>query len=135
MAIENLLVMTGGGPTAVLNATLFGIIREASKSVDVLTIKGALNGIKGIIDDDLICLYPYGDAIQLLNTPGTVLGTSRHKVSCDEELDKIVATLKRHKITQLIMIGGNDTMMTALIVDNYLKKVGYQCKIVGVLSV
>ena len=76
---ENLLVIHGGGPTAVINASLYGVIEKAREKSGIGHIYGANNGTGGVLKEDFIELKNYTDEQLrlLLATPGTAIGTSR----------------------------------------------------------
>jgi 6-phosphofructokinase 1 len=80
--VGNLLVAQSGGPTAVINASVAGVIQEAGKHGMIEEIYGGLNGIFGILNEDLIDLNEEkARAIEGLKyTPGAALGTCRYKI-------------------------------------------------------
>ena len=75
----NLLVVHGGGPTAVLNASLYGVIREAQKNPEINKIYGAIGGSEAVIEENFLDMGELSDEkIELLlQTPGTAIGSSR----------------------------------------------------------
>src|SRR5947199_8314319 len=78
----NLLVAQSGGPTAVINASIAGVIQEAGKHDFIEEIYGGLNGILGLLNEDLIDLNEEkAKAIEGLKyTSGAALGTSRYRL-------------------------------------------------------
>jgi ATP-dependent phosphofructokinase / diphosphate-dependent phosphofructokinase len=111
---RNLLVLQGGGPTPVLNASLFGVIEEAARSGRFNRILGARFGIEGLIKNDLIDLSSLSQShLQKLRTsPGASLGSTRTKAS-DTDLELILQNLGRNNIRALIVIGGNGSLRGA----------------------
>lgn len=109
----NLLVVHGGGPTAVINSTLYGVIREAKVHEEIDNVYGALGGMEGILRENIrdIGNVPDDKLELLLTTPGTAIGSSRYAVS-DEEYLRLPEIFKRHGIGYVLFNGGNGTMDT-----------------------
>jgi len=86
MAEKNILIVHGGGPTAVINASLYGAVLEAKKYSDLTHIYGAKNGTGGLIKEELIELENITDKDLelLLQTPGSAIGTSRDAIEQDD---------------------------------------------------
>ena len=80
--MNNLLVAQSGGPTAVINATLAGVLQGIQVTNQIDKVYGAKHGINGVISDELIDLSKVAknsDALELLkNTPASALGSCRH---------------------------------------------------------
>ena len=98
-----MVYIQSGGPTSVINTSLYGAIKEAQKHPEISHIYGSLNGIEGLLTDNIIDLGKEDpEQIELLKqTPGSILGTSRHKLPKDfhdEEYKKIIETCKKHDI-------------------------------------
>ena len=110
---KNLLIIHGGGPTAVLNASLYGVLTEAGQSTKIDKIYGAKNGRGGLLREDFLDLTnrTQEELESLLTSPGTAIGTSRDAL---EETDylKMVEILKAYQIKYILMNGGNGTMDT-----------------------
>ena len=81
----NIIIAQSGGPTCAINASLAGVFKRAKLSEEIDTIYGSINGINGIIGDNIVDLSDYlksDDDIELLiNTPSTVLGSCRYKLA------------------------------------------------------
>src|SRR5438094_437290 len=109
----NALIGQSGGATAVINASLIGLIDAANRSKSICRIFGMRYGIEGVLADHLIDLSAQPAQIlkSLRTTPSSALGSSRHKLK-DPDFPPIIAVLKKHDIRYLFMIGGNDTMDT-----------------------
>ena len=110
---ENLLIVHGGGPTAVINASLYGAIMEAKRCSRLEHIYAAKNGTGGLMREELIELekVPEEQLELLLQTPGSAIGTSRDQLE-QPEYDKIAEVLKKRKIKYVLFNGGNGTMDT-----------------------
>lgn len=137
----NIAVAQSGGPTCAINASLVGVYRQALQLPQIDTVFGSINGIEGILKDDLIIL---GSAIStnedmelLRQTPSTVLGSCRYKLP-DSETDEapykaVINTFDRHRIKKFIYIGGNDSMDTVVKLSDYFRKVGREdISVIGV---
>ena len=92
----NLLIAQGGGPTAVINCSLYGVIRQAQSNQKISNIWGARYGITGVLNEDFIDLrrQPKDTIEGLRNTPAAALGSCRYKVK-DEDYPKIIDVLKK----------------------------------------
>lgn len=118
----NCVVAQSGGPSAVINASLAGVISEALKSDYIETVYGSHNGIEGILNNNLINLNELfegkQDDLDLLKiTPAMFLGSCRHKMSedeNDEEYNIIFNVFREKNIKYFFYIGGNDSMDTVL---------------------
>ena len=133
-----LVYIQSGGPTAVINSSLYGCIKEAMKhKKEISGIYGSLYGIQGLIDDQLIDLEKEKkETIELLQqTPGAALGTTRFKLPKDIKdplYGKIIKTLKKHNIGYVFVNGGNDSMDTCNKLSILFKKIKYDGKVMGV---
>lgn len=136
----NIAVAQSGGPTAAINASLCGVFAGAQNFDCIDRVYGSINGIEGIINNNLINLKQVitteHDKDLLIKTPSTVLGSCRYKLADadNNELDyiKIVDTLRKNNIRAFFYIGGNDSMDTVMKLDDYFKKHDVDIKVVGV---
>ena len=136
----NIAVAQSGGPTSAINTSLLGVFKEALKSPQINTVYGSVNGIEGIIKDNLVDLktaIPTEEDMELLRqTPSTVLGSCRYKLpdeSKDPEVYKtITECFDRHDIKAFFYIGGNDSMDTANKLSKYFKKINKDIRVIGV---
>ena len=131
----NILVGQSGGPTSVINASLAGVIAGGMASDKVKKIYGAVGGIAGVLEDDIIELTGFSQAkLSLLKqTPSSYLGSCRKKLGSDEETyEKIFDIFKKYDIGAFFYIGGNDSMDTAHKLSLYAEKTGSDIKICGV---
>lgn len=110
-----LLVAQSGGPTAVINASLAGVIRASRESGRFVRILGSRRGVEGILADAYVDLTDLaGDRLARLRcTPSAALGTSRQRPS-DDEVEEILNRFAAIGIDTFVPIGGNDTAETAL---------------------
>ena len=136
----NIVVAQSGGPTCAINASLVGVFKRGKFSDKIGTIYGSVNGINGIIGDNLVDLSDYlktdDDLDLLVNTPSTVLGSCRYKLA-DVEKDetdyiKILETLRKYNIGMFFYIGGNDSMDTVLKLSEYFSKNNIDIKVIGI---
>ena len=122
-----------GGPTSVINASAYGVIRTALDTPEITKVYGAAHGVVGILEDTL---YDMGqeDASELellLNTPSSALGSCRYKIG-EKDLERILEIFKKYDIRYFFYNGGNDSMDTCNKVSAYMEKVGYECRVMGV---
>ena len=137
--MKNMVYIQSGGPTSVINTSLYGAIKEAKKHPDLIGhIYGSQHGVEGLIDDDLIDLGLEDDEqIELLlQTPGSILGTTRRKLPKDihsTEYMKIIETIKKYNIGYVFINGGNDSMDTCNKIAKLVKELGIDdIKVIGV---
>ena len=114
---KNVVVAQSGGPSPVINNSLRGII-EACRSMPEYfgTIYGGLNGIEGILKEELLDLSAQDEEeIRLLRvTPAAgAIGTCRYKLRHEEDFERVVEVFKAHDVGYFFYIGGNDSMDTA----------------------
>ena len=121
----NLLVMQSGGPTPVINRSLFGICDEAAKSGAFTGLLGAQGGVEGVLDNRLFDLASVSkEAWQSIAVaPGAALGTTRKKFT-DADLGQVIHFIERREITHWLIIGGNDSASTAMTVGATAKDAG-----------
>ena len=113
--MSKLLIAHGGAPTAVLNASLAGAVREAQSHADIDSILGARHGTAGILKEDYADLgsltQPELKALSL--SPGSAIGTSRTPLEAGDYA-RMRDVLRRHGIRYVLLAGGNGTMDTCL---------------------
>jgi 6-phosphofructokinase len=129
----NLMIVQGGGPTAVFNASLAAIIGEAQRQASVARVLGARFGIKGLIHSDIADVTEMTpvELEVLRQTPGAALGSSRYSPT-EDELRTVVKTLRGHDVGYLLFLGGNGTMRGAAIVSGFCQSAGLDVQVVGV---
>src|SRR5437867_4435985 len=138
----NLLVAQSGGPTAVINASVAGVIQEAGRHPDQIEeIYGGLNGILGVLNEDLIDLQEEKrTAIEgLKHTPAAALGTCRYKIDfknkaerAAREMDRLFQVFQAHNIRYFFYAGGNDSQDTAHKIHQRALERGYDMRVIGV---
>ena len=138
MESKNMVYIQSGGPTSVINSSLYGAILEGKRHPDLIDhIYGSQHGIEGLIDDDLIDLgLEDSEQIELLlQTPGSILGTTRRKLPKDFHDPiylKIIDNLKKHHIKYVFVNGGNDSMDTCNKLSLLVKELGLDMIVIGV---
>ena len=130
---ENLLIVHGGGPTAVMNGSLYGAIKEAKKSDKIGHIYGANNGTGGFLKKDFLELenVPEEKLKLLLQTPGTAIGTSRDPIE-QEHYEKMADILEEENIKYVLFNGGNGTMDTCGKLHKTCQKRNLDVKVMGI---
>lgn len=141
MKEANLLVGQSGGPTTVINSSLAGVIKTALESDKINHVYGSINGIKGVLDDNIIDLADtFEDNEEALDTlkttPSMYLGSCRVKLSEHEkdetDFRKIFEQFEKYQIKYFLYIGGNDSMDTVDKLSKYAKERNYEIYIMGV---
>ena len=109
----NLILIHGGGPTAVINASLYGAIMEAKKHPEVNRVLAAIGGTGGLLKGDVadVTDVPEAELKLLLQTPGSAIGTSRDALE-KEDYEKMPAIFEQLGVKYVLMNGGNGTMDT-----------------------
>ena len=137
----NLLVAQSGGPTAVINASVAGIIQEAGRHECIEEIYGGLNGIWGILREELIDLNDEkAKSIEGLKyTPAAALGTCRYKLDfkkkpeqAAKDMDRLFEVFQAHNIRYFFYVGGNDSQDTAHKIQEQAIARNYEMRIMGV---
>lgn len=127
-----------GGPTAVINASAYGVIRAALDAEEITKVYGAAHGIRGVLDDKLYVMDEEDPAELklLLNTPSSELGSCRYKIADPEKDDtdykRILDIFKKYNVRYFFYNGGNDSMDTCNKISRYMESVGYECRVMGV---
>ncbi|WP_409227796.1 6-phosphofructokinase [Gudongella sp. SC589] len=129
----NALVAQGGGPTAVINQSLVGVVLEARKFSQVEKIYGALHGVSGIINEEFLDLTQEttNNFERIARTPGSALLSTRDKPD-DEYCNKIFKVLEAHNIRFFFYIGGNDSADTVRIVNQKAMESGYELRAIHI---
>ena len=127
-----------GGPTAVINASAYGVIRAALDAEEITKVYGAAHGIRGVLDDKLYVMDEEDPAELklLLNTPSSELGSCRYKIADpdvdDTDYKRILEIFKKYNVRYFFYNGGNDSMDTCNKISRYMESVGYECRVMGV---
>ena len=132
--VGNVLVGQSGGPTAVINASVAGVIAEALNHECIEEVYGSLNGVLGLLQEDLIDLAAESQQQirALKHTPGAALGTCRYKLKKQADFDRVLEVFKAHNIRYFFYIGGNDSQDTADKISKLAQAQGYELRVIGV---
>jgi len=108
-----MLIIHGGGPTAVINSSLYGVIAEAKKNAVIDKVYGAIGGTEAVFNEQFMDLKTLSDKQMalLLQTPASAIGTSRYPLEQDD-YGKMLPILKKYNIKYVLLNGGNGTMDT-----------------------
>ncbi len=132
---DNILIVHGGAPTAVMNASLYGVIQEVKKHTQIEHLYAAIGGTKGILDENFLDLLTLSEQkISLLPaTPSSFIGTSRYHLE-ESDYEKIANKIIDNDITGVLFNGGNGSMDTCGKLSATLKnhKKGRNIKVVGI---
>lgn len=120
------LVAQGGGPTAVINQSMTGVVLEARKFRNIERVYGAYHGVSGIVSEDFLDLTQETshNLEMVANTPSSALGSTRDKPDI-KYCQQIFQVLKAHGIGYFFYIGGNDSSDTVRIVSEEARKANY----------
>ena len=136
--MKNLIVGQSGGPTAVINSSLYGVVKTAIDSPEIGKVYGMENGIEGFLKGTILDFEEAlpGDKLELLKTtPGAYLGSCRYMLPeslDDETYPKLFAKLEELEIGYFLYNGGNDSMDTVSKISRYAERVGSDIKVLGV---
>lgn len=134
MKLEGKVVIAqGGGPTAVINQSLVGVVLESRKFAQVSRVYGAVNGVTGILNEDFVDLTQETthNLEQVAVTPSSALFSTREKP--DEKFCKeMFRVMKAHDVRYFFYIGGNDSADTVRIVNEQAKKVRYEFRAIHI---
>src|SRR5512138_1598934 len=127
------LVAQGGGPTAVINQSLVGVVLEARKFPEITKVYGAKHGVSGILKEDFLDLTQATthNLEQVARTPASALGSTRDKPD-QEYCKKMFKIMLAHEIRYFLYIGGNDSSDTCRIVNEQAKAADYELRTVHV---
>ncbi|MFA6755027.1 MAG: 6-phosphofructokinase [Bacilli bacterium] len=133
----NVLYGQSGGPTSVINASGYGLFKEAFSNKDIVEHVYAMHfGIEGLLENDLIEVFNNKELEKLCYTPGAYFGSNRYKLEKTEkaktDLARILEVFKKYNIRYFFYNGGNDSMSSCYEISNYLSKSGYECCCIGI---
>ncbi len=138
MAKHNAVYAQSGGVTSVINASAYGLIKAAKSSAFIESVYAGLDGINGVIDENLVDLAQESQAtIEALRyTPGGAFGSCRRKLQDMEknkaEFERILEVLKAHNVRYFFYNGGNDSMDTVAKLARFAKNSGYPLQVIGI---
>ena len=132
--VGNVLVGQSGGPTAVINASVEGVIAEALNHDCIEEIYGTLNGVLGILNEDFIDLASESQQTirGLRHTPGAALGTCRYKLKKQADFERVLEVFKAQNIRYFFYAGGNDSQDTADKISKLAQEQGYDLRVIGI---
>lgn len=137
--MRNMIIAQSGGPSPAINASLSGAIARAMASDEIDTVYGALHGLQGLLDRQIISfsdqMKTAQDFERLVHTPAMALGTCRFKIPKETELEtyeKVLAILREYNIGYFFYIGGNDSMDTCARLSAYFRANGEDIKCMGI---
>ena len=128
--MKNLIVAQSGGPTAAINATLTGVIKEWLSENNGAKVYGSRFGVEGIIKENITDLTGLSEdeLDKLMRTPASALGSCRYKLSDPKEderdFKRVVEVFKKYDIGHFVYIGGNDSMDTVHRLSEYFTENG-----------
>lgn len=122
----NAIVGQSGGPTAVINQSLVGVIEAARASGAIRNLFGARHGVRGVLNEDFIDLLdePADVLEEVAQTPSSALGSVRKKPTREECL-RMFEVMKKRDVRYFFYIGGNDSAETAHIIHQVAQESGY----------
>ncbi|NLD86715.1 MAG: 6-phosphofructokinase [Clostridiales bacterium] len=132
------IIGQSGGPSSAINASTYGAIKTALDSEAITKVYGALNGIRGVLDDNLIDMGQEDpDELALMKyTPSSALGSCRYKLKNpdvdDTDYKRILEIFKKYDVRYFFYNGGNDSMDTCNKISKYMMKNGYECRVMGI---
>jgi 6-phosphofructokinase 1 len=131
--MKNILMIHGGGPTAVINASLYGAVMQAKASDQIGRIYAAQYGTGGLMKECLIDLTDVSEETlqRLLTTPGSAIGTSRDQLE-EAEYEKMAEVCVKYDIGWILFNGGNGTMDTCGKMYRMCQKKGLDIKVMGI---
>ena len=129
----NLVVGQSGGPTAVINASLAGVIQEAARHDAITGIYGMRHGVQGLLRENLVDLgAESAESVELLkHTPSAALGSSRYKLAA-ADYERILEVLRSHDVRYFLYIGGNDSADTSDRLAALAAREDYELRVIGI---
>lgn len=137
--MKNMIVGQSGGPTAVINGSLYGVVSEGFKHPESIEhVYGMINGIEGFLNNQIMDMHPLlknGDLELIRTTPGSYLGSCRYKLP--EDLNnpvylELFQKFEDYNIGYFFYIGGNDSMDTVSKLSRYAAKIQSPIRVIGV---
>ena len=137
MSKKNLIVGQSGGPTAVINSSLYGVVSEGIRQENVGQVYGMVNGIEGFLKGNVLDFEKAlpGEQLEYLTyTPGAYLGSCRYKLPQsleDPVYPELFRKFEEMNIGWFFYIGGNDSMDTVSKLSRYAAMIGSDIRIIG----
>lgn len=136
--MSNCIIAQSGGPTAVINSSVVGLLNANKELKTFEKVYGGLNGIEGILNRNIIDLSSVSEN-EIDNfrfTPSSGLGSCRYKLkdldSCSEEYESLIEILREYDITSFFYVGGNDSMDTIAKLSRYAKQNDIGISFIGI---
>ena len=137
--MKNMIVGQSGGPTAVINGSLYGVVSEGFKHPESIEhVYGMINGIEGFLSYQIMDMHPLlknGDLELIRTTPGSYLGSCRYKLPedlNDPVYPELFQKFEDYNIGYFFYIGGNDSMDTVSKLSRYAAKIQSPIRVIGV---
>ena len=137
--MKNMIVGQSGGPTAVINGSLYGVVSEGFKHPESIEhVYGMINGIEGFLNNQIMDMHPLlknGDLELIRTTPGSYLGSCRYKLPedlNDPVYPELFQKFEDYNIGYFFYIGGNDSMDTVSKLSRYAAKIQSPIRVIGV---
>ena len=137
--MKNMIVGQSGGPTAVINGSLYGVVSEGFKHPESIEhVYGMINGIEGFLSNQIMDMHPLlknGDLELIRTTPGSYLGSCRYKLPEDLNAPvypELFQKFEDYNIGYFFYIGGNDSMDTVSKLSRYAAKIQSPIRVIGV---
>jgi 6-phosphofructokinase 1 len=131
--VGKVVVAQGGGPTAVINQSLVGVVLESRKFPQITRVYGAIQGVRGIINEEFMDLTQEttNNLEQVAGTPSSALLSTRDKPD-EKYCQEIFKVLKAHDARYFFYIGGNDSADTVRIVNEQAERAGYDFRAIHI---
>lgn len=132
------LIGQSGGPTSVINASAYGVIKTALETGCITRVLAARHGIKGVLGDEIADMGREDPAelALFLNTPSSLIGSCRYKLKNADEDDadyrRILEIFQKYDIRYFFYNGGNDSMDTCSKISKYMERAGWECRVIGI---
>ena len=133
-----LIIGQSGGPSSVINSSAYGCIRTALDADCITKVYGAYHGIKGVLNDELLCMdeEDRAELDRLPYTPSSALGSCRYKIKDPDEDDtdykRILEIFKKYDVRYFCYNGGDDSMDTCNKISKFMQQSGYECRVIGI---
>ncbi len=133
MSRANAVIAHGGGPTAVINASLAGLASQCRSEAFFRSLLGAHFGLEGLLRGEFADLLSVdaNEIHAIEQTPGSAIGSSRRKLE-ERDLEQILAIFRAREVRAFFYTGGNGSMATALRVHQYARSAGYELSVIGI---
>lgn len=131
--VGKMLIAQGGGPTAVINQSLVGAILKSREFPEITSVYGAVHGVRGIINEDLLDLsnIPKENLEKIAQTQSSALLSTRDKPD-KKYCKEILNVLQAHNVHYFFYIGGNDSADTCKVISEYAKNSNYNLRTIHI---